>query len=66
MNPFLHSIKLNTFLIFLLIIGSPALLMAHGVSASDQQTMLEGGILAHIWIGAKHMVEQKPSVATLH
>ena len=56
MNPFLHSIKLNTFLTFLLIIGSPALLMAHGVSASDQQTMMEGGILAHIWIGAKHMV----------
>lgn len=58
MNLFFHkkTIKPNTFLLSLIVIGIPSFLMAHGVSASDQQTLQEGGILAHIWIGAKHMV----------
>ena len=33
-----------------------SMLMAHGVSASDQQTLYEGGLLSYIWVGAKHMV----------
>jgi hypothetical protein len=35
---------------------SSALLAAHGVSEGDQQTLSEGGLLAYIWVGAKHMV----------
>lgn len=34
----------------------PFLAQAHGVSAADQQTLLEGGLWAYIWVGAKHMV----------
>jgi hypothetical protein len=34
----------------------PFLAAAHGVSAGDQQTLSEGGLLAYIWVGAKHMV----------
>lgn len=30
--------------------------MAHGVSSADQQTLQEGGLLAYILVGAKHMV----------
>lgn len=32
------------------------MLMAHGVSKSDQLTLIEGGLLDYILIGAKHMV----------
>lgn len=35
---------------------SPLLLMAHGVSASDQATLSNGGLLDYIVVGAKHMV----------
>jgi len=31
-------------------------MMAHGVSASDQAQLSEGGLLAYILVGAKHMV----------
>lgn len=34
----------------------PFLAQAHGVSAADQQTLLEGGLGAYIWVGAKHML----------
>ena len=30
--------------------------MAHGVSASDQETLANGGLMAYILVGAKHMV----------
>lgn len=50
-------IRPNSFLLcFLLALGSPILLMAHGVSASDQETLINGGLLSYILIGAKHMV----------
>ena len=29
---------------------------AHGVSHADQQTLIEGGLIAYILVGAKHMV----------
>ncbi len=34
----------------------PLLAAAHGVSDADQQTLLEGGLMAYILVGAKHMV----------
>jgi hypothetical protein len=34
----------------------PLLLAAHGVSSADQETLSNGGLLAYILIGAKHMV----------
>lgn len=34
----------------------PVLAMAHGVSDADQATLSEGGLLAYILVGAKHMV----------
>lgn len=48
-----YQIKLITFLLLALV---PFLLQAHGVSSSDQQTLNEGGLLAYIYVGAKHMV----------
>jgi len=39
---------------FLLIV--PLLLAAHGVSSADQETLSNGGLLAYILVGAKHMV----------
>jgi hypothetical protein len=29
---------------------------AHGISEEDKQTMIEGGYLQYIWLGAEHMV----------
>lgn len=34
----------------------PVLLAAHGVSSADQETLSNGGLLAYILVGAKHMV----------
>jgi hypothetical protein len=34
----------------------PVLLQAHGVSDADQEILSEGGLLAYIYVGAKHMV----------
>jgi hypothetical protein len=34
----------------------PLALFAHGVSATDQQTLLNGGLWAYIQVGAKHML----------
>ena len=40
-------------LLFLII---PQFSFAHGVSMSDQEHLTNGGLLAYIWVGAKHMV----------
>lgn len=40
----------------LLLLFCPLLLMAHGVSDSDQEILRNGGLLAYILVGAKHMV----------
>ncbi|MEM9916548.1 MAG: HupE/UreJ family protein [Bacteroidota bacterium] len=39
-----------------LLLFIPILLSAHGVSQSDQETLSNGGLLAYIWVGAKHML----------
>ena len=35
---------------------SPLLLLAHGVSVSDQEILNNGGLWSYIYVGAKHMV----------
>ncbi len=45
--------KLFTFLLLFL---SPLLLLAHGVSPTDQETLTNGNLLAYIYVGAKHMI----------
>lgn len=34
----------------------PLALLAHGVSSADQEVLSNGGLLAYIWVGAKHML----------
>lgn len=48
----------NKFRIFSLTLLAlvPIALLAHGVSSTDQQTLNEGGLLAYIYVGAKHMI----------
>jgi hypothetical protein len=46
----------KSFALLLLLALLPFALQAHGVSSSDQQTLNEGGLLAYIYVGAKHMV----------
>lgn len=43
-------------LLTLALVFYPILLLAHGVSASDQETLNNGGLLAYILVGAKHML----------
>lgn len=40
----------------LLLVFLPTLLLAHGVSPSDQAILTNGGLGSYIWVGAKHMV----------
>lgn len=49
------SLRQNLFFASLLLL-QPLLLFAHGVSPTDQQTLYNGGLLAYILVGAKHMV----------
>lgn len=42
--------------ISLLITLTPVLLLAHGVSPGDQQTLINGGLPAFVLVGAKHML----------
>lgn len=51
-----RTFRPNAILLPMLALFSPVLLMAHGVSASDQETLINGGLLSYILIGAKHMV----------
>lgn len=51
-----NYIKIITLFLLIFTLFTPALLMAHGVSRNDQQVLMEGGLLAHILIGAKHML----------
>lgn len=43
-------------LLFFSILCYPFFLLAHGVSNADQEVLSNGGLLAYIWVGAKHMV----------
>lgn len=47
---------LQQFSLALCLLLCPLLLMAHGVSPSDQETLSNGGLLAYILVGAKHML----------
>lgn len=49
-----HKAKFVLLIPILLLV--PILLEAHGVSAADQETLRNGGILAYIIVGAKHML----------
>lgn len=48
--------NLKRFSFFGLFLCLPILLLAHGVSASDQETLRNGGLLSYIFVGAKHMI----------
>jgi len=48
--------RLKSLAFSLLLVSVPFVLQAHGVSSSDQQILNEGGILAYIYVGAKHMI----------
>lgn len=54
----MHTILLNHKRINSIIILAfiPFLLFAHGVSASDQEILRNGGLLSYIIVGAKHMI----------
>lgn len=51
MNYFLKKTALS-----LALLACPFLLMAHGVSESDQAILTNGGLLSYILVGAKHML----------
>jgi hypothetical protein len=36
--------------------ATPFIALAHGISDADKQSMLEGGYLRYIWLGASHML----------
>jgi len=55
MVPNRNNISLK-FLILPLLMIIPFLMQAHGVSAADQATLQNGGLLAFITVGAKHML----------
>lgn len=48
--------KQYSFLLTTILCLLPMVMFAHGVSASDQETLSNGGLLAYILVGAKHMV----------
>jgi hypothetical protein len=39
-----------------LALGAPLLALAHGISEADQQSMLDGGYLMYVMLGATHML----------
>ncbi len=48
--------RLHLNLIALLFIVSPFIALGHGVSQADQEILTNGGLLAYILVGAKHML----------
>lgn len=54
LKPTNNQFKYRWFIIFFLL--CPMSLLAHGVSVTDQEILSNGGLLAYIIIGAKHMV----------
>lgn len=51
----MQQFRLKSFT-FLLLVLTPLALQAHGVSVSDQEMLDNGGLLAYIFVGAKHMI----------
>ncbi|MDN3204058.1 HupE/UreJ family protein [Algoriphagus sediminis] len=50
------SIKNLRFLLIPALVLIPKILFAHDVSEGDQQILDNGGLLAYLWVGAKHML----------
>jgi hypothetical protein len=48
--------KISRVLLSCLFFLSPLLLLAHGVSETDQELLNNGGLLSYIYVGAKHMI----------
>lgn len=48
--------QISKFIFLPILVFAPFLLQAHGVSAADQATLQNGGLLAFITVGAKHML----------
>jgi len=44
------------FYLIIILFCCPIVLAAHGVSASDQEVLNNGGLLSYIFVGAKHMI----------
>lgn len=43
-------------LVLLAALLGPVTLLAHGVSPGDQEILNRGGLLAYVWVGARHML----------
>jgi hypothetical protein len=52
----MDSKKWKILLLTSLLILLPVLAMAHGISESDKQAMLDGGYVRYVWLGATHML----------
>lgn len=55
MTSYMNLVKMPTPLTLLLLI-TPTILLAHGVSPSDQEILTNGNLGSYIWVGAKHML----------
>ncbi len=40
----------------LLVVLLPVIAIAHGISEADKQSMLDGGYIRYVWLGARHML----------
>ncbi len=47
---------MKTKIIFLSLLLSNSIVYAHDVASSDHDLLLNGGLLAYLWVGAKHML----------
>lgn len=52
----LFKIKLSPWLLLLFVIFVANEALAHGISAADRQSMLDGGNLKYVWLGTTHML----------
>jgi len=50
------TISIKKLVLTSLLLATPFLLLAHGVSSADQETLNNGGLLSYIYVGAKHML----------
>ena len=55
MDKFL-SVRLSVRLMAVLLVVTPFVALAHGISDADRQSMLDGGYLRYIGLGASHML----------
>ena len=48
--------KIRGSIIGLILLLIPVFVFAHPVSSADRELLMNGGLLAYIWVGAKHML----------